>query len=39
MPNRVVVWVTGGIDSIAIHAIQRRADIDFVGVGVHSQTR
>jgi 2,4-diaminopentanoate dehydrogenase len=39
MPNRVVVWATGGIGSIAIHAIQRRADIDFVGVWVHSQDK
>ena len=29
-PLRVVVWATGGIGSIAIHAIQRRPDIELV---------
>jgi hypothetical protein len=36
---RVVVWATGGIGSIAIHAIQRRPEIDLVGVWVHSQDK
>jgi len=39
MPNqalRVVVWSTGGIGSIAVRAVQRRADLDLVGVWVHS---
>ena len=36
---RVVVWATGGIGSIAIHAIQRRPDIDLVGVWVHAQEK
>jgi hypothetical protein len=35
-PYRVVVWATGGIGSIAIRSIQRRPDIDLVGVWVHS---
>ena len=35
-PLRVVVWSTGGIGSIAIRAIHRRADLDLVGVWVHS---
>src|ERR1700733_16325298 len=35
-PLRVVVWATGGIGSIAIHAIQRRPNIELVGVWVHS---
>jgi 2,4-diaminopentanoate dehydrogenase len=34
--QRVVVWSTGGIGSISIHAIQRRPDIELVGVWVHS---
>src|SRR6201988_4569992 len=38
-PLRVVVWATGGIGSIAIHAIQRRPDIDLVGVWVHSDKK
>ena len=29
---RVVVWATGGIGSIAIRAIQRRPNLDLVGV-------
>jgi len=33
---RVVVWATGGIGSIAIRAIQRRPNLDLVGVWVHS---
>src|SRR6202047_2885579 len=35
-PYRVVVWATGGIVSTAIVAIQRRPDLDLVGVWVHS---
>jgi hypothetical protein len=35
-PLRVVVWSTGGIGSIAIRAIHRRAELDLVGVWVHS---
>lgn len=35
-PLRVVVWSTGGIGRIAIRAIQRRPDLDLVGVWVHS---
>ncbi len=38
-PLRVVVWATGGIGSIAIRAIQRRPDIDLVGVWVHSREK
>jgi hypothetical protein len=38
-PLRVVVWATGGIGSIAIHAIQRRPDIELVGVWVHAQEK
>jgi hypothetical protein len=34
--HRVVVWATGGIGSIAIHAIRRRPDLELVGVWVHS---
>ncbi|WP_231124295.1 dihydrodipicolinate reductase, partial [Mycobacterium colombiense] len=34
--HRVVVWATGGIGSIAIRAIQRRPNLDLVGVWVHS---
>lgn len=34
--NRVVVWATGGIGSIAIRAIDRRPDLELVGVWVHS---
>ena len=37
--KRVVVWATGGIGSIAIRAIQRRPDIDLVGVWVHSDDK
>jgi hypothetical protein len=35
-PVRVAVWSTGGIGSIAIRAIQRRPDLELVGVWVHS---
>jgi hypothetical protein len=38
-PLRVVVWATGGIGSIAIRAIQRRPDIELVGVWVHSEEK
>src|ERR1700744_4147546 len=34
--QRVVVWATGGIGSIAIHAVQKRPNLDLVGVWVHS---
>lgn len=34
--HRVVVWSTGGIGSIAIRAINRRPDLELVGVWVHS---
>lgn len=35
-PLRVVVWATGWIGRLAIEAIQRRADLELVGVWVHS---
>jgi 2,4-diaminopentanoate dehydrogenase len=35
-PIRTVVWSTGGVGSIAIDAIQRRPDLELVGVWVHS---
>ena len=34
--NRVVVWSTGGVGSNAIRAINRRPDLDLVGVWVHT---
>ncbi|OBH54102.1 dihydrodipicolinate reductase [Mycobacterium colombiense] len=37
--HRVVVWATGGIGSIAIRAIQRRPNLDLVGVWVHSDDK
>jgi 2,4-diaminopentanoate dehydrogenase len=37
--NRVVVWATGGIGSIAIRAIHRRPDLDLAGVWVHSDEK
>lgn len=37
--NRVVVWATGGIGSIAIRAIHRRPDLELVGVWVHSDEK
>jgi 2,4-diaminopentanoate dehydrogenase len=37
--QRVVVWATGGIGSIAIHAIKRRPNLDLVGVWVHSEAK
>ena len=33
---RIVVWSTGGVGSIAIDGISRRADMELVGVWVHS---
>jgi hypothetical protein len=39
MSNRVVVWATGGIGSIAIRAIERRPDLELVGVWVHSEDK
>jgi hypothetical protein len=33
---RVVVWSTGGVGKIAIDAINRRPDLELVGVWVHS---
>ena len=35
-PYRVVVWSTGGIGSNAIRAIDRRSDLELVGVWVHT---
>lgn len=35
-PLRVAVWSTGGIGSIAICAVDRRPDLELVGVWVHS---
>lgn len=35
-PIRVVVWSTGGVGSIAVDAVRQRADLDLVGVWVHS---
>lgn len=35
-PVRVVVWATGWIGRLAIQAIERRPDLDLVGVWVHS---
>jgi 2,4-diaminopentanoate dehydrogenase len=32
----VVVWSTGGVGSVAIDAIRQRADLELVGVWVHS---
>ncbi|MGH3678332.1 MAG: dihydrodipicolinate reductase, partial [Mycobacterium sp.] len=37
--NRVVVWATGGIGSIAIREVARRPDLDLVGVWVHSEEK
>ena len=34
--HKVAVWSTGWIGSIAIGAAHRRADLDLVGVWVHS---
>ena len=38
-PLRVVVWSTGSIGRIAISAIQRRPDLELVGVWVHSPSK
>jgi 2,4-diaminopentanoate dehydrogenase len=35
-PVRVAVWSTGGIGSIAVRAVDRRPDLELVGVWVHS---
>jgi hypothetical protein len=35
-PQRVVVWSTGGVGSVAVDAVHRRPDLDLVGVWVHS---
>lgn len=35
-PFRVVVWSTGGIGSIAVRAVDRRPDMELVGVWVHN---
>src|SRR4029453_14296770 len=35
-PLPVAVWSAGGIGSIAIRAIQRRPDLELVGVWVHT---
>jgi hypothetical protein len=35
----VVVWSTGGIGSIVISAIQRRSEIELVGVWVHAAAK
>lgn len=36
---RVAVWSTGGVGSIAVDAVARRADMELVGVWVHSQEK
>jgi hypothetical protein len=33
---RTLVWSTGGVGANAIDAIRRRADLELVGVWVHS---
>jgi 2,4-diaminopentanoate dehydrogenase len=35
-PRRVVVWSTGGVGSNAIRAVAQRADLELVGVWVHT---
>ncbi len=35
-PNRIVVWSTGGIGTIAVRAVAENPDLDLVGVWVHS---
>jgi 2,4-diaminopentanoate dehydrogenase len=37
--NRVVVWSTGGIGSLAIVAVHERPDLELVGVWVHSDDK
>jgi hypothetical protein len=39
MTYRVVAWSTGGIGQLAIRSIARRADLDLVGVWVHSDDK
>jgi hypothetical protein len=34
--RRVVVWATGGVGSVAVDAVNRRPDLDLVGVWVHT---
>ncbi len=36
---RVVVWGTGGVGARAIRAVVRRADLELVGVWVHSPVK
>ncbi len=36
MTYRVVGWSTGGVGKLAIRAIERRPDLELVGVWVHS---
>ena len=38
-PKRVVVWATGWTGTLAIRAIQRRPDLELVGVWVHSDDK
>jgi hypothetical protein len=38
-PLRTVVWSTGGVGSIAVDAIRQRADLELVGVWVHSEEK
>ena len=38
-PLRTVVWSTGGVGSIAVHAVRRRPDLELVGVWVHSEDK
>lgn len=38
-PLRIVVWSTGGVGSHAIRAIQRRPDLELIGVWVHTQEK
>lgn len=35
-PLRVVVWSTGGVGKVAIDAVNRRPNLELVGVWVHS---
>ncbi len=36
VPQRVVVWSTGGVGAIAVDAVLRRPDLELVGVWVHN---
>ncbi|MGW5381571.1 NAD(P)H-dependent amine dehydrogenase family protein [Nocardia sp. NPDC003963] len=38
-PIRTVVWSTGGVGAIAVDAIDRRPDLELVGVWVHSPAK